>query len=471
MLVLFPDFYKVPTSLDQIDYDREKDYIELYQRNINSAEKIEFIFFLDRSGSMQSGNRISKAKEALNMFIKSLPLNCKFNVVSFGSDYSLLFKTGSQAYVEENVELALSEIKKFDADMSGTNILSPLKYILKDDKTKDTVYTRVLFLLTDGAVDNEENVIKIIKESEVQVHTFGIGYDASKDLIKKAAAAGNGTYHFISDKQRVTGRVIDALKKSTGECLINGKIRWKEQPEDAILYEHPAKKKVQSLFKNEVLQAFFILDSNKIEKGERVIDLSFKKRSDKSKVKYQLPYSIEPASNSIEGNEIFKLCANSICKKTNSDEISHDLIREIATKFGVLSSQTAFIAIKKNKDQSTAVSIQSKEIPIFIEKYNDPTNLLGTLTFASNLIKKSWDGGISNYRGRGGSSFRGTSFRGSSFRGESIAFHGFGGGTMDRDRDSGRGGGGSKGGSSRKRSRSRSLSRDRKKKEEEISRI
>ena len=46
----------------------------------------EFIFVIDRSGSM-GGVRIEKAKEALSLFIKSLPEGCYFNVYSFGSNF------------------------------------------------------------------------------------------------------------------------------------------------------------------------------------------------------------------------------------------------------------------------------------------------------------------------------------------------------------------------------------------------
>ena len=98
-----------------------------FETDIETA-KGEYIFLLDRSGSM-GGTRIEKAKEALILFIKSLPQDTYFNVVSFGSGSTKLFPK-SVKYNDKEVKQAVNDIKKMSADMGGTEIFHPLKALL-----------------------------------------------------------------------------------------------------------------------------------------------------------------------------------------------------------------------------------------------------------------------------------------------------------------------------------------------------
>jgi len=54
------------------------------------AQNFFVIFLVDRSGSM-SGKKMDITKEALHLFIKSLPSeNCLFQIISFGTNYNFL---------------------------------------------------------------------------------------------------------------------------------------------------------------------------------------------------------------------------------------------------------------------------------------------------------------------------------------------------------------------------------------------
>ena len=52
---------------------------------------------------MNDKNRIQLAKDALSLFIRSLPLNCYFNVISFGNDWTAMFsQSGKDIQAVEN---------------------------------------------------------------------------------------------------------------------------------------------------------------------------------------------------------------------------------------------------------------------------------------------------------------------------------------------------------------------------------
>ena len=63
---------------------------------------------IDRSGSM-GGVPINLAVKALKLFLHSLPIGCKFNVYSFGSEYDSLF-SHSLDYNQESLDKAIEEI-------------------------------------------------------------------------------------------------------------------------------------------------------------------------------------------------------------------------------------------------------------------------------------------------------------------------------------------------------------------------
>jgi von Willebrand factor A domain-containing protein 5 len=210
----------------------------VYKNSKNSMKPGEFYFVLDRSGSMY-GSTIETAKKALMLFIRSIPPGSRFNIISFGSTFQGMFSEPAE-YTQDTLEYAIDQVKGFDADFGGTEIYQPLENIFSR-ATTSTDLDKHVYLITDGAVFNPQDVVNLIRSynDDFNVHTFGIGNGASTTLVIECANAGNGRYYFVNDKaEGLQGKVIDALSKSfepyvkfdNNEIFIEGN-KYLEMPE------------------------------------------------------------------------------------------------------------------------------------------------------------------------------------------------------------------------------------------------
>ena len=96
------------------------------------------------------GNRIEIASKALELFIQSLPAGSYYQIIGFGSDYKV-YDDNPKEYNMTNIKNSLDMIKKLGADLGGTNIAGPLKYIYDSDKIYEKInLPRSIILLTDG---------------------------------------------------------------------------------------------------------------------------------------------------------------------------------------------------------------------------------------------------------------------------------------------------------------------------------
>ncbi|MCJ8741957.1 hypothetical protein PDJAM_G00076710 [Pangasius djambal] len=184
----------------------------------------EFIFLIDRSGSM-SGVNISRVKDAMMVILKSLFPACLFNIIGFGSTFKPLFAT-SQSYDEESLGTACEYIKKIRADMGSTNILAPLNWILRQPVQRS--HPRLLFLLTDGAISNTGKVIELVRSHArfIRCYTFGIGHGACRRLIQGLATVSRGAAEFLAEGERLQPKMIKCLKKSMAPVLSDISIEW-----------------------------------------------------------------------------------------------------------------------------------------------------------------------------------------------------------------------------------------------------
>jgi hypothetical protein len=157
--------------------------------------------------------RMASVKTALQIMLRSLPSrNTTFNIVSFGSRYSSLWKT-SQAYSSESVEEASKHVDTFTSNFGGTEIRSALEYAFSNRAASGRIpgstdkMPASVFVLTDGEAWDLEGVVNSVtsyvaaaKNDGKLLRTFvmGVGNQVSTAMCEGIARAGKGTAVFVA---------------------------------------------------------------------------------------------------------------------------------------------------------------------------------------------------------------------------------------------------------------------------------
>merc|ERR1719186_1973842 len=186
--------------------------------------QVEAVFLVDCSGSMR-GQSMNLAKEALQVFLHSLPVSSYFNIILFGSSFQSLFPQ-SRRYDDDSLKDAKDSTSGISANLGGTEIYRPLQHIFQ--KPLMAGLARQVFVLTDGQVSNSSACIELVRKnsSNNRVFTLGIGSSADRHLVKGMARAGMGTAAFTTQGEPITAKVINQLKNSLQPSISDVSVRW-----------------------------------------------------------------------------------------------------------------------------------------------------------------------------------------------------------------------------------------------------
>ena len=353
---------------DDTDIDGGKLETELDEQDDIDVASGEFIFVLDRSGSMR-GKRIELAVEALKLFIKSLPSDSVFNIISFGSRFESLYKQ-SVKYTKENIESALIKLSSMTANMGGTQMLEPLENIYAKKFSKK--FPRNIFLLTDGAIGNTDQVVAKIRENNysTRVHTFGIGSGASRYLVKETAKAGLGTSALIADgDSKIKEKVIQALNLAAKPAFTDIKVNWNDN-QNAVQFACPRDPITGNIYEEEPFNIYGILKKSDIVNSD--LDITYFNTFTQSKGSFKLSLNPEDIIEVEDDDSIYKIAAkeNMLHIKRSKEEakLADAQLLDLSLKYSVLCDKTAFFGKIKNKEKTTG---EMKTIEIPIKKIRD----------------------------------------------------------------------------------------------------
>jgi Ca-activated chloride channel family protein len=188
-----------------------------------AARPRDVALVLDRSGSMQ-GWKMAAARRAAARIVDTLTAADRFVVLTF--DDVLETPDGLTDGLVEGTDRhrfrAVRHLAAVEA-RGGTEMEPPLRraaaLLAGDDPGRD----RVLILVTDGQVGNEDRLLKVLgqKLAHIRVHTVGIDSAVNAGFLRRLATLGGGHCELVESEDRLD-EAMDAVHRRIGTPLVTG---------------------------------------------------------------------------------------------------------------------------------------------------------------------------------------------------------------------------------------------------------
>ncbi len=309
-----------------------------------------YYFFLDRSGSMGCGGKMTQAVNALKSFITQLDENSYFNVISFGTSFSKL-TPGLARATPIHKGYSKRIVEDYSANMGGTEIYPCLEYALTD--TIDNPYEKIFVFLTDGQVSNVQAISKLIKShSNVRIFSVGIGSDADRNLVRLMAEQSAGDYKFVVDAKNLEACVTSIASTVNKQYYTN--VRFGDE---WIVYPSVYAGKTYD-FVGKNMKDFKLKGSNPITNESFEIDLSLQLESNASETSNFTPQ--------IYGNVLIKYL-----QTLNSTPELIDQIVKVSVDYQIMSKYTSYILVDSEVSVKSPDQMKEQVVPHYLRSFGD----------------------------------------------------------------------------------------------------
>ncbi|XP_026154928.1 von Willebrand factor A domain-containing protein 5A-like isoform X1 [Mastacembelus armatus] len=332
----------------------------------------EFVFLLDRSGSMDFSTDnserqetcIGSARDTLLLLLKSLPMGCYFNIYSFGSTYEHIFPK-SVEYSQKTMEEAVKKVEQMTANLGGTEILMPLNHIYSQPCIPSQ--PRQLFVFTDGEVGNTHQVINLVKKNSAshRCFSFGIGEGASSALINGLAKEGGGHAQFITGTERMQPKVMQSLRFALQPVVSDISVTWDLPKGVSVTVLSPP---ISTIFQGQRSLVYAQLTGQSSEAAEGCVTVKYNLAGHPSQ--NQLTFNLKPAEDT--GLTVHRLGARTLIRSLEMEErevrgqqdgrLKEEVVK-LSVQSGVSSSFTAFIAVNRDDGKTIQGPMVQRNVP------------------------------------------------------------------------------------------------------------
>lgn len=171
---------------------------------------------LDRSGSMESENKLEYAKSAGQLVLDNLTSSDQFSMVAYDDHVKLIQKSGPVS----NKEILKQKVSRIRSGGSTNLSGGMMEGYAQVASTKGPQAIDRVLLLSDGlanqGITDLAQLQKIVEgkfsQQGIAISTFGVGADYNEDLMTDLAEYGRGNYHFIESADQIPGIFAEELE-------------------------------------------------------------------------------------------------------------------------------------------------------------------------------------------------------------------------------------------------------------------
>ncbi|KAH3759536.1 ras protein [Pelomyxa schiedti] len=189
-----------------------------------------FVAVLDCSQTM-FGNKWNHLKRACQIFLASLPPDCYFNVIKFGTTCESTFGLPVR-YTQETMKNAMGIVSNWETSSSTDpkNVYDPLKMIVESRTMSSAPTKYAVVLVTDGGISAERtSVISLVQGRDMFIYTVGVGPNVDTEFLSTISSCTGGKTQIVSSEVGIESAVVNQLAFASGQKF-DANLSWGTLP-------------------------------------------------------------------------------------------------------------------------------------------------------------------------------------------------------------------------------------------------
>ncbi len=182
----------------------------------------DVVFILDRSGSM-AGWKMVAARRALGRMVDTLLEQDRFTILAFDNTVETPPSFNGRELIpasDRHRFRAIEFLGTIEA-RGGTEMAQPLQMAVEQLTRTTAGRERILVLVTDGQVGNEDQLLKMLGTPLKQMRVFTLGIDQAVNaaFLQRLATLGGGHCELVESEDRLD-EVMDQVHRRIGQPVL-----------------------------------------------------------------------------------------------------------------------------------------------------------------------------------------------------------------------------------------------------------